>query len=290
MHKITTEEKIAEIKAKKAAYARTYYAKNKTKLSKGYKANYNAKKGRKAIKFTSAGKEQVRQQILKSAKETGDLFELFGASGENYHKVRKEAPKVNITSIDSGKDFKNEEALRKLFKKLEGCKVSTIKDHAKTATTADQKGTLWFDYCGPMSNAAIEDIEIAHKIMKHKGYFYITLLKARESFMAKDTAREVINEIIPLIIKKTFAKSGIKARPFYHHEYQSAPDYSTRKTNRTVPMGVYGFKFIKDEAFIKRAEKKTQKENEKKIKSIYTAKQIKEMVNTLNTIGYTITK
>lgn len=274
-----------QVKANKAAYMRDWYRKNKASSKQK-----NKQSGKQSIKFSGKEKSIVRDTILASAKKTGDMLDFYGASGEMYKKVKKEAPKVKITSIDSGKDFNNTEALQKLFKGKKDLQVTCFENYARTATEKEQKGTIWLDYCGPMSSMAIQDLEIAYKAMKKSGYIYITFLKARESFMAKDTAREVVNEIIPKIIQKTLKKTGIKTKAIFNHEYQSTPDYAEREVNRHVPMGVYGFKYTKDEAFIKRLAKKTQKKEAEKIKSMYTRKQINEMVNALNIIGYTITK
>ena len=279
MHSKTPKSK-AEIKEAKRAYALAWYHKNKH--LKNPKKNTTTKDTTN-IKFNGSEKEMVRNTVLKCAKKTKDLFDFYGGSGEMYHLANK-VKNLNITSIDDGRSFNNQKELTELFKNLKGTKLTSLETVLSNATEADQKGTIWLDYCGPLSTTTRNDLRNLYPIMKKKGYFFITLLKGRETIMSAGTDREIIDAITQSYIKKDLKEAGVKITPMFSHEYKSIPEYEGRKIKGATPIGVYGFKYTKDEAKIKRLMKK--KANA--LKSLYSVKQTKDMIKALETLGYIV--
>lgn len=244
--------------------------------------------GKKSITFTGPDKDIVRETILNSARETNDLLDLYG-TGQMFNKVRKEAKKINITSIDTGQSFNNSTLIKQAAKKdPKHVKEISFANYANTATEAEQKGTIWLDFCSAFSSPVIENLEIAQKAMKKKGYLYVTLMNGREQFMAKGTARRVTNKVFTALMKEILRENGITAKPCFNHEYKSSPNYEGRNKWKEVQMSVYGYKYTKNEAYIKRKEEKEAQANLKKLKSTYSKKEIRDMVKALEFAGYSI--
>ena len=195
------------------------------------------------IRFDNQHKSIVRNMVLRYAKKTEDLGDFYGTGGM-YDLVKRRAPDVDILSIDTGHDFKNKKELKKTFLKRPGTRMISFRNLAKEEST--KKATWWLDYCGSFSNQTIEDIHAAPKVMKRKGYVFITLQKARECFMSKGTSRKIINKIILQMMEQTFKEVGIKVKLFWSYEYKSIPRYEGReKVNIRIPMETYGFRYVK---------------------------------------------
>lgn len=272
-------------KAKKKEYMRIYmqeYAKRR----KEKKANATPiTKAAPSVKFNGDEKKKVRETVLSYAKKTGDLLDFYGTSGEMYHEAKK-LKNLNVLSIDDGRSFGNAKELKKIFKKNPDTKLTSLKSLIENATEEDQKGTIWADYCGPLSSKTREDLKNIHPIMKNKGYFFITLLRGRETLMGAGTDRDVINAVTQKFIKKDLKEAGINVKRIFHHEYKSIPEYEGRSKFGVTPIGVDGYKYTKDVAYIKRMQKK----NQKKAESMLSKKQIKNMMKQLAKCGYTITQ
>lgn len=267
----------------KREYMRTYmreYTKRK-KLE-------NKQKAKKSITFNSPDKDIVRNTILESARKTGDLLDLYG-NGQMFQKVRNEAKKVKIISIDTGKNFNNSQEIRKAAKKYpKYIKEISFADYASNATEADQKGTIWLDFCSPFSNPVIENLKIAPKAMKKKGFLYVTLRNGREQFMAKGTARRVTNRVFTTLMKEILRENGINAQSHFNHTYNSSSVYQGKTQRKGVQMSVYGYKYTKNETFIKRKEQREKRAQQRKLKSMYTKKEIRNIIEALQLAGFSV--
>lgn len=273
--------------AQRLAKKREYYYANRDKwreYAQKRKAEKSTFTPKNDIKFNGNEKEMVRNTVLKYAKETGDLLDMYGASGEMFNKVRKEAKRVNITSIDDGRSFKNKGKLKSTFNHTKGTMFTSLSNYINKATDENRKGTIWLDYCGPLSNETRNDLRKLYGITKSKGYLFITLLKARETYLPAGTDREMYDAMSQAFIKKDLKSAGIKITPIFQYEYKSIPEYQTRKKGGPSPIGVYGYKYTKDENFVKRLLAREAKA----VKSMFSKKQIKNMIQALEKLGYQI--
>lgn len=271
--------------AERLAKKRAYYNANKHKWREyAQRKKQNVIPTKNDIKFNNKEKEMVRDVILKCAKETKDLLDFYGATGEMYNKVKKEAKQVNVTSIDDGRSFKNKGTLQTKFKKTKGTIFTSLSNYIKKATDADRKGTIWLDPCGPLNSELRNDLRKLYTITKKNGYLFITLLKARETYLPAGTDREMYDAITQAFIKKDLAEAGIKITKFFYHEYKSIPEYQARVGTGTSPIAVYGYKYTKDENKVARILAKEAKE----VKSMFTKKQIGNMIQALEKLGYQI--
>lgn len=187
---------------------------------------------------------EVYAQILTSVIETGDIGGLYGNGGD-YEYMKLHAPSAKRLFLDDGRSLDNEEILKEKFANMPDCKFISFRDQAKTGTEAERKGTWFIDYCGQFSTSLKEDLKIIDKVLKDKGYIYITIMKGREDLLPAGTDRMVIDEAIDISFAKLLKSAGLKATPHYKIEYPSTPEYEGRKTCRPTIMGVYGFKYSK---------------------------------------------
>lgn len=198
---------------------------------------------KKDISFNCIEKQKVRNKIIEYSKKCNSILDLYG-NGEFYKLAKKN--KLNITSIDDGRDFNNIEIL----KKEKNVIITSLRQYAINNATRISHDLMWLDFCGTLNKPFInKTIPFLPNIMEKKGFLFITLLHARESYIKKGEQRKKIDKTTQNIIKKSFAIEGIKLRKIEKIEYNSIPKYNERKKKGGTPMVVFGFSWSKKENF-----------------------------------------
>jgi hypothetical protein len=197
-------------------------------------------RNKKDIKFNGKEKNTIRNIILTHAKKAKKMLDLYG-NGEFFNLAIKH--KINILSIDDGRDFKNYETLKK---EMTGPnkKIISLRRLALQGFGMKQKfDIMWLDFCGLLNREFVKDtIPYLPNIMTKKGYLFITLMHAREPY-GKGLTRKQIDRITKNKIRQAYAKEGIKLSKLIEFPYNSHPTYEKRKKKGGTPMIIYGFKW-----------------------------------------------
>jgi hypothetical protein len=177
----------------------------------------------KDIEFNGLKKKEIRDYILKYAKQAKSFLDLYG-NGEMYRIAKKN--RVNILSIDDGRDFNNGDKLKKELVGKDKMFIS-IRNLCKTSTR--KHNVIWLDYCGPLSPTVWKDLTVLPAIMEKRGKLFVTYREGRENMLPKGTMREVINKVYGEITMTVLKEAGLEVKQIGKEVYISNPQYDTRK-------------------------------------------------------------